>query len=75
MKWIIPLNEIKILQIISKQNSLQFDTTTVILDKSKKSLGDKEEKHNFEMTMPSCRMCCTIMVRFRSTNYLRDKLT
>ena len=49
-------------------NCLQFTTTTDILDKSKKYQGVKEKKHDFEISVPSCRMCCTIMVH-RSTNY------
>ena len=32
--------------------------------KAKKYQGVKENKHDFEMSMPSCRMCCTIMVHF-----------
>ena len=30
--------------------------------------GVKEKLHDFEMSMPSCRMCFTIMVH-RTTNY------
>ena len=33
-------------------------------NKSKKYQGVKEKKHDFEMSMPSCRMYCTIMVHF-----------
>ena len=33
-----------------------------ILHKSKKYQGIKEKKHDFEMSVPSCRKCCTIMV-------------
>ena len=62
MKWINLW--IKMLQIISTRNCLQFNTTTVTLHKSKKYQGVKEKKHDFEMSMPSCRMCCTIMVHF-----------
>ena len=55
---------IKISQIISTRNCLQFGTTTVFLRKSKKYQGVKEKKHDFEMSMPSCRMCCTLMAHF-----------
>ena len=37
---------------------------TVIFLKSKTYHGVKEKKHDFEMSMPSCRMCCTIMIHF-----------
>ena len=59
---LLPMDK-KILQMISTQNCLQFNTTTVILRKSKK-IRVKEKKHDFEMSLPSCRMCCTIMVHF-----------
>ena len=37
--------------------------------KAKKYWGVKEKKHDFEMSMPSCRMCCSINVSLhRSTN-------
>ena len=36
--------------------------------KAKKYQGVKEKKHDFEKSMPSFRMCCTIIVH-RSTNY------
>ena len=38
------------------------------LIKNNKHQEINENKHDFEMSMPSCRMCCTIMVH-RSTNY------
>ena len=41
-----------------------FNTTTTILHKSKKYQGVKEKKHDFKMSIPLCRMCCTIMVHF-----------
>ena len=49
-------------QIISTRNYLQLDTITVILDKSKKISGSPGKRHDFEMSMHSCRMCCTIIV-------------
>ena len=63
MKW-INLWIKKILQIISTRNCLQFDATTVILHKSNKHQEAKEKKHDFEMSMPSCRMYNIIMVHF-----------
>ena len=68
MKWINL--QIKNLAdyIYTKLNCLQFNTTTVILHKSKKYQEVNEKKHDFEMSMPSCRTCFTIMVH-RTTNY------
>ena len=36
--------------------------------KQKKS-GSQRNKHDFEVSMPSCRMCCTNGPLHRSTNY------
>ena len=39
---------------IYTKNCLQFNTTTVILHKSKKYQGVKEKKHDLKMSMSSC---------------------
>ena len=62
MKWINL--RIKKSKIIFTENCLQFNTTTFILHKGKKYQGVKQMKHDFKMSIPSCRMCCTIMVHF-----------
>ena len=59
-------------QIISTETCLQFNTTTVILHKSKKYQGVKEKKHDLEMSMPSCRMCCSIMVHFIGVSIIQS---
>ena len=41
----------------------------VFFAQSKKYQGVKEEKHDFEMSMPSCRMCCTIMFHVQNHCY------
>ena len=64
MKWIyISINK----KFCRVHVLVPFSTRTDILHKSKKYQGVKEKKHDFEMSMPSRRMCCTIMVH-RSTN-------
>ena len=62
MKWVNLW--IKYFADYTYTNCLQFNTTTVILHKSKKYQGVKEKKHDFEMSMPSYKMCCTKMVHF-----------
>ena len=72
MKWINLW--IKKLQIISTRNCIQFATTTVILYKSNKH-QEVKKKHDFEMSMPSCRMCCTIMIGVPITKSFSSSLT
>ena len=43
-----------------------------MLHKSRKYQGVKEKKHDFEMSMPSCRMCCTIMVHFIEVRIIKS---
>ena len=52
------------------QNFLQSGTTAVILVKSKNSDGVGEKKHDFEISRPSCRMCCTTRVKSCSTSLI-----
>ena len=61
MKWISLW--IKKMQMMSTQNCLQSDTTTVICTKAI-NIRKSRKKPDFEMPMPSCGMCCTIMVHF-----------
>ena len=59
---------------ISTRNCLQFDTTTVILHKSKKYHGVKVKENYFEMSIPSYWMYCTMWFTSRSTNYITSNL-
>ena len=54
MKWINLLNFIKKICILYLDEVV---TTTVILHRSKKYQEVKEKKQDFEMSVPSCRMC------------------
>ena len=50
----------------------KFGTTTVILHKSNKYQGVKERKHDFEMSMPSCRMCLSIMAHLTGVPIIKS---
>ena len=41
-------------------------------NKCKKYQGVKEKKHDFEMSMPSCRICCSIMVHFKGVPIIKS---
>ena len=60
------------MQITSTRNFLQFNITTAIFHKSKKYQGVKEKKHDFEMSIPSCRICCTIIVHFIGVQIIKS---
>ena len=42
------------------------------LDKSEKSQGVREGKYDFEMSIPLCRICNTIMVHFKGVPIIKS---
>ena len=61
--WKMHIRHFVLTMTISTWNCLQFDTTTVILHKSNIH-QEVKKRDDFEMSVPSCMMCCTIMVHF-----------